>query len=123
VASYLQRSVAVDRPSTPDYSQPGGSVPETTIPASKASIQVIAALHALVTRDLLANPNGYDPGFTTLLFTLQRVPGVFEESYRSYRFRVPRLDDCLICQARSTPTSPEALDVALDQALARLGDE
>ena len=39
---------------TPDYSQPGGAAAETTIPASKASIQAIASLHALVTLGLLA---------------------------------------------------------------------
>jgi molybdopterin/thiamine biosynthesis adenylyltransferase len=122
VASHLQRSVTVDRPPTPDYSAPGGPVMEVTIPASKASIQAIASLHALVTLSLLADPVGYAPGFTTLLLTLQRVPEVFEEAFRPYRFKVPRAADCLICQARPTPSSVEELDVALDQALARLGD-
>jgi hypothetical protein len=65
---------------------------------------------------------GYQPGFTSLLWTLQRVPEVFDEAFRPYRFRVPRAADCLICQARPTPSSVEELDVALDQALARLGD-
>ena len=51
-----------------------------------------------------------------------RVPEVFEEAFRPYRFRVPRAADCLICQARPTPSSVEELDVALDQALARLED-
>jgi molybdopterin/thiamine biosynthesis adenylyltransferase len=122
VASHLQRSVTVDRPPTPDYTQPGGPVQETTIPASKASIQAIASLHALVTLGLLGDPAHYAPGFTTLLLTLQRVPDVFEEAYRPYRFRVARSAECLICQARPTPSSAEDLDVALDQALARLGD-
>jgi molybdopterin/thiamine biosynthesis adenylyltransferase len=122
VASHLQRTVTVDKPATPDYSQPGGPVAETTIPASKAAIQAIASLHALVTLALLADPAGYTPGFTSLLLTLQRVPDVFDEAFRPYRFRIPRLADCLICQAQPTPTSSEELDVALDQALARLGD-
>jgi len=122
VASFLKRSVTVDRPPTPDYSQPGGPVHETTIPASKASIQTIASLHAVVTLGLLEDPSRYAPGFTSLLLTLQRVPEVFEEAFRPYRFRVPRAADCLICQARPTPSSVEELDVALDQALARLGD-
>jgi molybdopterin/thiamine biosynthesis adenylyltransferase len=122
VASHLQRSIAVDRPSTPDYSAPGGPAHETTIPASKASIEAIASLHALVTLGLLDDPSGYAPGFTSLLMTLQRVPDVFDEAFRPYRFRVPRAADCLICQARSTPSSAEELDVALDQALARLGN-
>jgi molybdopterin/thiamine biosynthesis adenylyltransferase len=131
VASHLQRSISVEKSAAPDYSQPGGPVAETTVPASKAAIEAIASLHALVTLGLLADlprrmPDGtaagYDPGFTTLLLTLQRVAGVFEEAFRPYRFRVPRAADCLICQARPTPSSAEELDVALDQALARLGD-
>jgi molybdopterin/thiamine biosynthesis adenylyltransferase len=131
VASHLKRSVTVDQPPTPDYSQPGGPVHETTIPASKASIQTIASLHALITLGLLdhpvANATGspeaaYSPGFTSLLLTLQRVPDVFDEPFRPFRFRVPRAADCLICQARPTPSSVEELDVALDQALARLED-
>jgi len=122
VASHLQRSVAVEKTATPDYSQPGGGITETTVPASKACIEAIASLHALVTLGLLAEPAGFAPGFTTLLLTLQRVPDVFDEAFRPYRFRVPRAADCLICQARSSPSSVEELDVALDQALARLGD-
>ncbi len=122
VASHLQRSVTVDKPTTPDYTQPGGAVPETTIPASMASIHAVASLHALVTLGLLLDPGYYAPGFTSLLLTMQRVPDVFDEAFRPYRFRVPRAADCLICQARSTPSSAEELDVALAQALARLGD-
>jgi hypothetical protein len=124
VASYLQRSVVVDKPKAPDYSQPGGIV-ETTIPASKASIEAIASLHALITLDLLGDPATYAPGFTSLLLSLQRVPDVFDEAFRAYRFRIPRTDDCLICRAvmeGGTPASSEELDVALDQALARLGN-
>jgi len=122
VASHLKRTVTVDKAPTPDYSQPGGPVHETTIPASKASIQTIASLHALITLGLLEDPAHYSPGFTTLLLTLQRVPEVFEEGFRPYRFRIPRAADCLICQARPTPSTVEELDVALDQALARLED-
>lgn len=105
---------------------------ETTIPASMASIHTIASLHAQLTLALLEHlpwPVGqppeavYAPGFTTLLWTLQRVPDVFEEAYRPYRFRVLRAAGCLICQARPTPSAVEDLDVALDQALARLGDD
>ncbi|MCC6421247.1 MAG: ThiF family adenylyltransferase [Gemmataceae bacterium] len=126
VASHLKRSVTMDDHKPPDYSAPGGPAPEVTIPASKASIETIAALHALVTLDLLADPARYDPGFTTLLLTLQRVPKVFDEPFRPYRFRIPRSDQCLLCRAPGpdySASSPEALDVALDQALARLGDQ
>jgi molybdopterin/thiamine biosynthesis adenylyltransferase len=129
VASHLQRSATVEKPAAPDYSQPGGAVHEVTVPASRASIQAIASIHTLVTLAMLkpaegadsADDPGYD-GFTSLLLTLRKVPDVFDEAFRPYRFRVPRRADCLICQARPTPSSPEELDVALHQALARLGD-
>jgi molybdopterin/thiamine biosynthesis adenylyltransferase len=120
VASHLQRSIVTEKPTAPDYSQPGGPA-ETTIPASKASIQAIASLHALVTLGLLADPSGYAPGFTSLLLTLQRVPDVFDAAFHPYRFRVPRSAECLICRPGPPPSSLEELDVALDQALARLG--
>jgi hypothetical protein len=132
VASFLQRSVEVEKPAAPDYLHPGGTVPETTVPAGRAAIDAIASLHAVVTLGMLADrpraasdgnaAAGYDPGFTSLLLTLQRVPDVFTEAFRPYRFRVPRAADCLICQPRPTPPTQEELDVALAQALARLGD-
>ena len=126
VASFLQRSVTVEQEKAPDYSQPGGPVPETTIPAGKASIQAIAALHALVTLGLLEEGPAYQPGFTSLLLTLQRVPGVFDAPFRPHRFHVPRVEGCLICGPAVTReqavSSSEELDVALDQALARLGN-
>ena len=124
VASHLQRSVVVDSSKAPDYSQPGGPVEEATVPASKASIAAVAGLHAVLTLEMLADTAGYDPGFTSLLLTLKRVPGVFDEPFRPFRFRIPRAAECLICRAEESPTAPasEDLDVALDQALARLGD-
>jgi len=76
----------------------------------------------VITLGLMEDPAHYAPGFTSLLLTLQRVPDVFDDAFRPYRFRVPRAADCLICQARPTPSSAEELDVALDQAFARLGD-
>jgi molybdopterin/thiamine biosynthesis adenylyltransferase len=124
VASHLQRAVVVDSGKAPDYSQPGGPVEEATVPASKAAIGTVAGLHAVLTLELLADPAGYDPGFTTMLLTLKRVPGVFEEPFRPFRFRIPRAAECLICRAEESPSAPasEDLDVALDQALARLGN-
>src|SRR5262249_60003164 len=116
-------SVTVDKPPAPDYSQPGGAVHETTVPAAKPAIHAIASLHALVTLALLEEGGNYAPGFNTLLLTLRQVPDVFDQAFRPFRFRVPRAADCLICQARPTPSSAEELDVALDQALARLGNE
>jgi molybdopterin/thiamine biosynthesis adenylyltransferase len=125
VASHLKRSVTVDKPKAPDYSQPESALHETTIPANMASIHAIAALHALVTLDVLNQGASYSPGFTSLLLALQRVPDVFEEPYRPHKFRIPRLDSCLICHAPTdfATTSPEELDVALDSALARLGND
>jgi molybdopterin/thiamine biosynthesis adenylyltransferase len=123
VAGHLQRTVVVDNSPPPDYSNPGGAVPETTVPAGMAAIHAIASLHALATLALLSDPAGYDPGFTTLLLTLRRTPEVFEEPFRPHRFRVPRAADCLICRPRPAPSSAEELDVALDEALARLGHE
>jgi len=123
VAGHLQRAMVVDKAPPPDYSNPGGPVPETTVPAGMASIHAIASLHALVTLDLLSDPAGYAPGFTTLLLTLRRTPDVFEEAYRPFRFRVARAPNCLICRPPPAPSSVEELDVALDEALARLGHE
>jgi molybdopterin/thiamine biosynthesis adenylyltransferase len=133
VASHLQRTV-VEEPGAPmpDYSNPGGTVVEARVPASKASIQAIASLHALITQEIMTNKkmqlneqkgDGNSTAFTSLLFTLQAVPGVFEEPYRSYRFAIERRSECLVCSPTAklkTPLSSEKLDVALDQALDRL---
>src|SRR5262245_43776110 len=123
VASHLQRSIEVDKSPAPDYSAPGGPVHETRVPASMCSIHAIAGLHAVITLGLLEDPAHHSPCFTSLLLTLRQVPDVFDEAFRPYRFRVARAADCLICGARPAPASAEDLDVALDQALARLGDE
>lgn len=119
VASYLQRSVA-EAPAgpPPDYSAPQHAVEQARIPASKAAIATIAGLHALVTLDLLDN---IDPGFTTLLLSLKKADGVFAEAYRTFRFVVPKLEGCLVC-GTVTALPEDQLDVALDQAFARLGD-
>jgi molybdopterin/thiamine biosynthesis adenylyltransferase len=125
VASHLQRSMSVDQARPPDYSQPGGAVPEVTIPASKAAIGVIAALHAQMTLKLLAARATPQAAleFTSLLLTLERVANMFDEAYRPYRFRIARSAECLICreEASAAPSTAEELDVALDRALARLG--
>jgi molybdopterin/thiamine biosynthesis adenylyltransferase len=120
VASHLRRDVTETSPTkAPDYSDPGAAVAETRIPASKSAIMTIAGLHALVTLDLLDDPPT-DSGFTTFLISLKRVPGVFAEPYRPYRFRVPRAADCLICGKSEIARPGQDLDVALDEALARL---
>src|SRR5579883_531414 len=142
VAGYLQREVT-EQPAgpPPDYSNPNGVQPETTIPANKASIAVIAGLHATVTLDLLANVGGREPndkrndnsvasdssrlvpdsGFTSLLFSLQVVSGVFETAYRAHRLRIPRSPTCLVCGTSLPTPTGEQLDAAVDSALARLG--
>src|SRR5262245_14182652 len=119
VASHLQRTVQTDRGPPPDYSNPGATVEETTIPAPKASINVIAGLHAAATLGLVA---GAVPEYTSLLLPLAKVDGVFPEALRPLKGRVPRSPECLICGVHAAPAG-EDLDVALDQALARLGHE
>jgi hypothetical protein len=117
VASFLRRTVTTDKSKPPDYSAPGGPVVETTIPASRASIEVIASLHAQITLQLLTHGGAYDPGFNSLLCTLEKVPCIFDEAFRAHRFRIARSPECLICRAATPPTD---LDRALDDALARL---
>jgi molybdopterin/thiamine biosynthesis adenylyltransferase len=135
VASHLQRNVTEEpTPPPPDYSNPGGAVPETTVPANKASISAIASLHAVATLDVLANPGRQSGGAEvdhprtgvrgspeSLLLTLARVPGVFEEAFRTYRFRVPKSPGCLTCAAAPVPAGN--LDVALGEALDRLAPQ
>ncbi len=68
--------------------------------------------------------NGSDPGFSSMLLPLARVEGVFSDAYKPYRFRIARSPECLICGVTATKLpAGEDLDVALDQALARLGHE
>ena len=148
VASHLQREVT-EQPTgpPPDYSDPNATQPQATIPASKASIAVIAGLHALVTLEepnppapfpkkeggedtsSLAPPSFLGKGagglgssdFTSLLFSLAVVPGVFEVAYRPHRLRVPRSPTCLTCGTPAPTPTGDALDAAVDDALARLG--
>ncbi|HEY2911640.1 MAG TPA: ThiF family adenylyltransferase [Gemmataceae bacterium] len=125
VASHLQRNVAEEQAAPPpDYANPDAPIDATRIPASKASIGTIANLHAAVTLGLLEKPETEtEPAFTSLLLTLARVPGVFDDAFRTYRFRIARSEACLICSALPASVAGEDLDVALDQALARLGHE
>lgn len=121
VASHLQRTIQTDNSPPPDYANPEAAIAAARIPASRASISTIASLHANATLDLLA---GIDPGFTSVLLPLAKVEGMFQEAYRPYRFRIARSEECLICglTEKHLPAG-EDLDVALDQALARLGNE
>ena len=175
VASHLKREVT-EQPAgpPPDYSDPNAARPEATVPATKASIAVIAGLHALVTLDVLArggrqspvrderanevreaseaseanrgltHPDGRgdDPvvaggdaseasgglthparqeDFTSLLFSLQVVPGVFDVAFRPHRLRIARAPTCLTCGAPALTPTGGALDAAVADALARLG--
>lgn len=118
VASFLRREVTEAPPAPPpDYSAPHAARPEARVPASKASIAVIAGLHALA---VLEVPDAGDPG--SLLFALRAVPGVFDAPYRAHRFRVPRSPTCFTCGAPAPTPTGAALDAAVDEALARLGD-
>lgn len=125
VASHLQRNVAEERAAPPpDYSNPGAAIAETTVPANKASIGVIASLHAVATLEALAaardtERSPSEPPHSSVLMSLARVPGVFDEAFRTYRFRIPRAPGCLVCGSASVP--PGDLDVALAEALDRLG--
>ncbi len=121
VASHLQRSLELEKPKAPDYSQPNAPIAEATIPASKAAIAAIAGLHAMLTVAFMENPTGFDPGFTSLLVALRQVPGVFREAFRSHRIAIPRSPECLICRMPESEIAVEDLDVALQQAMARLG--
>lgn len=120
VASYLQRHVA-EAPAAPppDYSAPRHAVEEVRIPASQAAIAAIAGLHAVITTDLF---DQVDPGFTTYLLSLKKVDGVFPDAYRPHRLTVPKLPGCLVCGTAAPAIAEAELDVALDQAFARLGD-
>jgi hypothetical protein len=69
----------------------------------------------------LTPPARQDSDFTSLLFSLQVVPGVFEVAYRAHRLRVPRSPTCLICGAPAPAPTGEQLDAAVADALARLG--
>ena len=80
---------------------------------------MIASLHASLTLSVLS---GLVPEFTSLLLPLAKVDGLFAEAWRPFRFRIPRSPECLICGGQAGPAGEE-LDVALDQALARLGHE
>ena len=147
VASHLQRTGPADQPAgpRPDYSNPNGAIQETTVPAGRAAIAAVAGLHAVVTLELLSGacqppegnatrgadaprsendaPRPEVGEWTSLLFPLARVPGVFDDPYRPIRLRVGKADSCLICSTGPAPAAGENLDVALDQALARLGHE
>lgn len=123
VASFLKRSLEMDKPAAVDYSQAGGVIHETRIPARKAAIHAIASLHAVVTLQLLdriAQNESAEGGFTSLLFTLENVPGVFDEAFRPYRFRIAKSAVCLMCGVRPPEMPAEDIDAALDRALERL---
>jgi molybdopterin/thiamine biosynthesis adenylyltransferase len=124
VASHLNRTVTTDTTSPPaDYADANGAVAETTIPASKASIDAIASWHALVTIGMLG-PGHEELGFTSVLVPFTKVEGVFPEAFKPYRFRIERSPACLICSPPGNESlSGEALDAALNQALARLVHE
>lgn len=115
VASQLRRKIDLGRPPTPDYSAPDGPVYETTIPASAAAIHAIASLLAVASLSVL---NGVEQPFTSLLMTLQAVPGIFPQAFSTRQFTWQRLNDCLLCSQLGP--EPEDIDSALRDALERL---
>jgi len=126
ISSFLQRTVTDSPPAPPpNYANPGGPVAETTIPASKACISAIASLHAAVTLEMLSGDASATPsdGCTSFLFSLKAVSGVFEEPFRTFRFRVPLSPACLVCSAGPRNYGGSNLDVAVDQALGRLAPQ
>ena len=123
LCSHLQRTQPADVSTPPpDYTNPGGPV-ETTIPASRASIDATAALQALLTLEFLDRDTPFTTtDFTSLLLPMRKVPQMFDDPFRTYRFAIARSDSCLLCAA-GPPSAGEDLDAALDQAMARLGHE
>jgi hypothetical protein len=96
VASFLGRRIS-EKPPARDYAAAGEAFPAATrIPASKASIAFIAALHALETARLLTNPRHAPRGEVTIIGLVEE-PGLFEGRYAGRGFEVPRDPDCLLC--------------------------
>lgn len=119
VSSYLNREAQTERDTPPiDYADPESQVREASVPASWNSVGIIAGLHAKLTLDLAT---GIDWDCTSLLFALSKVEGIFASSMQPFKFRIARSPDCFICGLdRENSLSGDQLDVALDQALAKL---
>ena len=92
--TYLKREGPKDsKDSKPDYSNPSGEVEEARIPASYASIQAIASLHALATMDVL---DGKIIS-SSFLLPLQKVEGIFSESLKKIVVNITKNESCLFC--------------------------
>jgi hypothetical protein len=123
VASHLKRSIQTEKPVTPNYAQPEAGPIEVRIPATKTSISVIASLHAQLILQRLRQPE-MNRGFTSMLFSLEAVPDIFNEPFRTFRFSIQRDPQCLICgDSNSDVLAGSDLDAALDEALQRLGHD
>lgn len=97
-STYLKREGPKDsKDIKPDYSNPSGVIEESRIPASFASIQVIASLHALATFEL------FDAGAnsSSILLPLQKVEGVFAESLKKIVINITKNKSCLFCSHSS----------------------
>lgn len=117
VMSQLQREINVDDSPAPDYSAPGNSVPEASIPANISSVHAIASLHALATLALLGDEDARGWDATSQLIPLRGVPNIFEKALATVRLPFCRLPNCLNC---STGKEPER---DLMDALAMLNQE
>jgi molybdopterin/thiamine biosynthesis adenylyltransferase len=114
---YLERP-QIEKPKPRDYSAGAEAEPVLRIPASKASIGVIAALHALETLKL-ARDAEYAAHGQTLLIGLGKKPGIFDLEYAISQFVVPRATDCLVCGG----DSPADLQAAIHEAYAAIPEE
>ena len=103
VMSQLQREIKVDDSPPPDYSAPGNSVPEASIPASISSVHAIASLHALATLALLGDEDARGWDATSQLIPLRGVPNIFDKALSTVRLPFRRLPDCLNCSPGKEP--------------------
>ncbi len=106
-------------PRRPTILSPEGSPRKSRSPPARRRSALSRRSHAQITLQLLANPRDYRPGFTSLLFTLEHVPDVFDEMFRPIRFRIKRAPGCLSCGVQQQVSASE-LDAALDSALERI---
>ena len=113
--TYLKREGPKDsKDSKPDYSNPTGDVEEVRIPASFASIQTIASLHALATMELLDAkivPSSF-------LLPLQKVEGIFSKSLKKIVVNISKNENCLFCS--KLPDSVDNVDDLLQKKLKEL---
>ena len=96
---FLGREVK-ERPHVRDYAaEESRFAASLRIPASKASIAFIAALHAVETLKLIHRPE-YAPQGHSILIGMVEEPGMFDRTYEGRRFVIPTDPTCLVCGSR-----------------------